>query len=174
MAFDQAETDRAIIVAARQHDADHARPVCDRGRAKQRIEGRAKSIFARTAYRPHTIWFHDQVTVRRRQINFRCPDCLAVDGVVRRQRAALRQQEIENAWTARRRVNDDENRGGKGRRQTGQNCDQRFKSARGAADDDDREIRHEIATDSSISSKERTAEISRNAFSRYDNRSERT
>jgi hypothetical protein len=56
----------AVVELTGEHDADHGWPVRDRGRAEQRIDGRARQVLLRPVRQHHAAFVQQHVPIRPR------------------------------------------------------------------------------------------------------------
>lgn len=83
----------AVVQSAGKNNADGGATVMFGRRSKQRVDRRAREVFARPARQPQTAVFcHQQMVVGLGGINMAVSQRLAVFGMRRRQRAGLFQQ----------------------------------------------------------------------------------
>src|SRR5688572_18857344 len=126
---------RPAIEVSRQDDADRVRPVDLRGRSEQRTDRRPETILFRALRDTYATRFHQQVEVRRRNIN---PAGLQARGTLGTDRAewtGTAQNVVKHVRRLRRCVQDDRDGSGKVGREAGNEPAQRFDAARRCADD---------------------------------------
>ena len=101
--LDRDHADRPVVERARQNDADHARPVCDRGRAEQRVNRGAAAVLTGPVYDADALALDEKVVVGRRDVDAPVSYRLAVNGV----RGAERPLAVEDLRQYARRVRRD-------------------------------------------------------------------
>jgi hypothetical protein len=140
--LDRPQPRRAVVEDAGQDDADGALAVQVRGRAKERVDGRTVAIVFGTARDAHSVIVDEEVMVRRRDVDVRGADEVAVLGSNDRQPRIASQDLDEVAAPVGLEVHDDEER----RREVlGQRRYQSIESGDAACrsdDDDDVALRH--------------------------------
>lgn len=141
--FDGAKPRGSVVEVAGQNHADDTIAAGVRRRTEQRIDRRTEAVLFRSARDAQIIAALDeQVMIRRRDVDVRVLDALAVERVRRGQATGARQNLRQKAGSGRRGVQHDENRGGQIGGQPRDDLLQRLYAACGRAEYDDVTLRH--------------------------------